>query len=293
MNTNFNGTGVAIVTPFNKANNVDYPALERLLKHIINGGVDFIVAMGTTSEAVTLTELEKKEVLAHVIRIVNNQIPIVLGIGGNNTHKVIETLNTTDLDNISGILSVAPYYNKPNQSGLYEHFSAIAKNCPKPIILYNVPGRTNSNISAETTIKLADEFDNIVAIKEASGDFNQIMEIIKNKPPHFNLLSGDDALTLPMISIGTKGVISVVANAFPQEFSDMVRFALQGEFIKANKIHYSLFDIINQLFADGNPAGIKKALSILNITEDYLRLPLVKVNQQVADKLIQLIKQPN
>ncbi len=293
MSTNFNGTGVAIVTPFNEANNVDYTALEKLLKHIINGGVDFIVAMGTTSEAVTLTELEKKEVLAYVIRIVNNQIPIILGIGGNNTQKVIETLNTTDLDNIAGILSVAPYYNKPNQRGLYEHFSAIAKNCPKPIILYNVPGRTSSNISAETTIKLADEFSNIVAIKEASGDFSQIMEIIKNKPPNFNVLSGDDALTLPMISIGTKGVISVVANAFPREFSDMVRFALQGEFIKANKIHYSLLDIINQLFADGNPAGIKKALSILNITEDYLRLPLVKVNQNVADKLIQLIKQLN
>jgi len=293
MSTNFNGTGVAIVTPFNKANNVDYPALEKLLKHIINGGVDFIVAMGTTSEAVTLAELEKKEVLAHVIRIVNNQIPIVLGIGGNNTHKVIETLNITDLDNIAGILSVAPYYNKPNQRGLYEHFSAIAKNCPKPIILYNVPGRTSSNISAETTIKLAEEFSNIVAIKEASGDFIQIMEIIKNKPPHFSVLSGDDALTLPMISIGSKGVISVVANAFPREFSNMVRFALHGEYIKANKIHYSLLDIINQLFADGNPAGIKKALSILNITEDYLRLPLVKVNQHVADKLIQLIKQPN
>ena len=293
MSTNFNGTGVAIVTPFNKANKVDYPALERLLKHIINGGVDFIVAMGTTSEAVTLTELEKKKVLANVIRIVNNQIPIVLGIGGNNTQKVIETINNTDLDNIAGILSVAPYYNKPNQRGLYEHFSAIANNCPKPIILYNVPGRTSSNLSAETTIKLAEEFENIVAIKEASGDFTQIMKVIKNKPPHFNVLSGDDALTLPMISVGTKGVISVVANAFPKEFSDMVRFALQGEFIEANKIHYSLLDIINQLFADGNPAGIKKALSILNIAEDYLRLPLVKVNQQVADKLIQLIKQPN
>lgn len=289
MNTLFKGTGVAIVTPFNNKNKVDFDALEKLLNHIVNGGVEFIVAMGTTSEAVTLNEAEKKEVLSHVIHVVNNQLPIVLGIGGNNTQHVIDGIRDTDLDQISGILSVAPYYNKPNQRGLYEHFSTIARNCPKPIILYNVPGRTSSNISAKTTMKLANEFENIVAVKEASGDFNQIMEIIQHKPAHFSILSGDDALALPLISVGAKGVISVVANAFPKEFSDMIRYALEGDFFEANRLHYALLDIIEQLFADGNPAGVKKALSIMNIIEENLRLPLVKVNEEVSEKLNILI----
>ncbi len=287
----FRGTGVAIVTPFNGNGQVDYTALERLLNHIIDGGVDFIVSMGTTSEAATLTEKEKQQVLSEVIRVVNNRKPIVLGVGGNNTAKVVEILKTADFDYIDGILSVAPYYNKPNQRGLYEHFSEIAKNSPVPVILYNVPGRTSSNIAAETTLKLAHEFKNITAVKEASGNFGQIMQIVKNKPEHFSVLSGDDALTLPLISIGVEGVISVVANAFPDKFSEMVRLALGGDFVKAGKIHYQLIDIINQLFADGNPAGIKKALSVLNITEEHLRLPLVKVNSTVAEKLTELIKQ--
>ena len=291
MNTTFQGTGVAIITPFNKEKQVDYQALEKLLEHIINGGVDFIVSMGTTSEAATLTEDEKEKVLSEVLRIVHNRKPVVLGIGGNNTQKVVETLKNTNFDQISGILSVAPYYNKPNQRGLYEHFSLIAKYSPRPVILYNVPGRTSSNISAETTLKLAHEFDHIVAVKEASGNFMQIMEIVKNKPDGFKVLSGDDALTLPLISIGVEGVISVVANAFPDRFSTMVRQALQGNFSKAKSIHYELIDIINQLFADGNPAGVKKALSLLNITEEYLRLPLVEVNQDVAEKLSRLIRQ--
>ena len=291
MNTTFQGTGVAIITPFNKEKQVDYQALEKLLEHIINGGVDFIVSMGTTSEAATLTEDEKEKVLSEVLRIVHNRKPVVLGIGGNNTQKVVETLKNTNFDQISGILSVAPYYNKPNQRGLYEHFSLIAKYSPRPVILYNVPGRTSSNISAETTLKLAHEFDHIVAVKEASGNFTQIMEIVKNKPDGFKVLSGDDALTLPLISIGVEGVISVVANAFPDRFSTMVRQALQGNLSKAKSIHYELIDIINQLFADGNPAGVKKALSLLNITEDYLRLPLVEVNQDVAEKLFRLIRQ--
>ncbi len=291
MNTTFQGTGVAIITPFNKEKQVDYQALEKLLEHIINGGVDFIVSMGTTSEAATLTEDEKEKVLSEVLRIVHNRKPVVLGIGGNNTQKVVETLKNTNFDQISGILSVAPYYNKPNQRGLYEHFSLIAKYSPRPVILYNVPGRTSSNISAETTLKLAHDFDHIVAVKEASGNFTQIMEIVKNKPDGFKVLSGDDALTLPLISIGVEGVISVVANAFPDRFSTMVRQALQGNFSKAKSIHYELIDIINQLFADGNPAGVKKALSLLNITEEYLRLPLVEVNQDVAEKLSRLIRQ--
>jgi 4-hydroxy-tetrahydrodipicolinate synthase len=289
MQTQFTGTGVAIVTPFDNKKNIDFQSLEKLLNHIISGGVEFIVAMGTTSESVTLDESEKKDVLEKVIKFVNGRIPIVLGIGGNDTRQVIRTIQNTNLEQISGILSVAPYYNKPNQKGLYEHFSKIAKNCPKPIILYNVPGRTSSNICAAATLKLANTFKNIVAIKEASGDFNQIMEIVKHKPTHFNVLSGDDALTLPMISIGAKGVISVVANAFPDKFSDMVRFANKGDFIEASKIHYSLLEIMKQLFADGNPAGVKKALSLMNLVENNLRLPLVSVNKDVAQKLESLI----
>ncbi len=291
MNTTFRGTGVAIITPFDKDNQVSYNALEKLLNHIINGGVDFIVSMGTTSEAVTLTEEEKSKVLSEVIRVVNGRKPIVVGIGGNNTQKVVETLENTDFEGIAGILSVAPYYNKPNQRGLYQHFSTIAQSCPVPIILYNVPGRTSSNISAETTLKLASDFSNIVAVKEASGNFTQIMDIVKNKPSGFTVLSGDDALTLPLISIGVEGVISVVANAFPVRFSQMVKLALDGNFEKARKIHYELIDIIHQLFADGNPAGVKKALSILNITEDYVRLPLVEVHHDVSENLFRLIRQ--
>jgi 4-hydroxy-tetrahydrodipicolinate synthase len=287
----FRGTGVAIVTPFDKDGQVDYKALEKLLNHIIDGGVDFIVSMGTTSEAATLTETEKKQVLSEVIRVVNKRKPIVLGIGGNNTARVVETLRNSDFEHIDGILSVAPYYNKPNQRGLYAHFSEVAKNSPVPVILYNVPGRTSSNIAAETTLQLARDFDNIVAVKEASGNFGQIMQIVKNKPEHFSVLSGADALTLPLISIGVEGVISVVANAFPKHFSKMVQLSLKGNFTEARRIHYDLTDIINQLFADGNPAGIKKALSILNITEENLRLPLVKVNETVAEKITELIRQ--
>jgi 4-hydroxy-tetrahydrodipicolinate synthase len=291
MSTHFKGTGVAIVTPFDHKNRVDFAALEKLLNHIIKGGVEFIVAMGTTSEAVTLDELEKKEVLSSVVRIVDEQLPIVLGIGGNNTQQVIDTIRNTDLTNISGILSVAPYYNKPNQRGLYEHFSAIAKKCNKPLILYNVPGRTSSNIASATTLRLANEFENIVAVKEASGDLNQIMKIIQNKPAHFNVLSGDDALTLPMISVGAKGVISVVANAFPKQFSDMVRFALEENFVDARKLHYALLDIIEHLFADGNPAGVKKALSILKIADENLRLPLVRVDDKIGQNLERFIQE--
>jgi 4-hydroxy-tetrahydrodipicolinate synthase len=288
--TLFNGTGVAIVTPFDAQKQVDYAALENLLNHIIKGGVEFIVAMGTTSEAATLDETEKKDVLSHVIDVVNNRLPILLGIGGNNTQQIVETIGKTDLSNVSGILSVAPYYNKPNQRGLYEHFSAIARSTSKPIILYNVPGRTCSNILAKTTLKLAHEFEHIVAVKEASGDFSQIMEVIQHKPAHFSVLSGDDALTLPMISVGAKGVISVTANAFPEAFSNMVRYALNGAYAEAGELHYSLLETMEQLFADGNPAGVKKALSVLNIAEENLRLPLVKVNDEVARKLENLIQ---
>ncbi len=215
--------------------------------------------------------------MKYVIKVVNNRIPIVMGIGGNNTASVVNEVKSTDFTGVSAILSVAPYYNKPNQRGLFEHFKAIAESCPVPIIIYNVPGRTSSNISAATTLRLANEFDNIIAVKEASGDMPQIMEIIKNKPDDFAVLSGDDALTFPMIMLGADGVISVVANAFPKDFSSMVNCALNNEIEEARKVHYRLLEIINLLFSDGNPAGVKAALEILGIMGNNLRLPMVPI----------------
>ena len=281
MTNKISGTGVAIVTPFLLNGEIDFASLTKLLNNIIDNGVDFIVGLGTTSEAVTLTCDEKKNVMKHVIDIVNNRVPIVMGMGGNNTNAIVEEIKNTNFDGIAAILSVAPYYNKPNQRGIYEHFKAISNACPVPIIIYNVPGRTSSNITAQTTIRLANEFENIVAIKEASGDLLQVMEIIKNKPNDFSVLSGDDALTFAMIALGADGVISVVANAFPRDFSDMVNYARKGENDKARKIHYGLLQIINLLFADGNPAGIKAALEINEIIGNNFRLPMVPVLHDV------------
>ncbi len=287
----FKGTGVAIVTPFHKDGSVDYSSLEKLLNHIINGGIDFVVALGTTSEAVTLSNVEKQELMKKVLEITNQRVPVVMGVGGNNTAAVVEQLKSTDFSGISGILSVAPYYNKPNQRGIYAHFAEIAKNSPIPIILYNVPGRTSSNISAETCLTLANDFDNIVAIKEASGDMGQIMEILQNKPEDFSMLSGDDALTFPMMTLGTEGVISVVANAYPAEFSKMVNLLNdQKDLESAKQIHYSLLTFIDLLFADGNPAGIKAALEIMKIMENNLRLPMVAVTENHFNLLNDFIK---
>jgi len=283
------GTGVAIVTPFQKSGKIDFKSLANLIEHIIVNKVEFVVALGTTSEAVTLTASEKIEVMDYVIEYVDGRIPIVMGIGGNNTQAVLNTLKSTDFDEISAILSVAPYYNKPNQTGLFQHFSAIAKACPVDVILYNVPGRTSSNISADTVLKLANAHSNIVAVKEASGDFSQIMDIIRKRPEGFAVLSGDDALTYPMMALGADGVISVVANAYPATFSAMVRMMLKKKFDEALEVHYSLLDIINQLFADGNPAGVKAALTILGMSKNYLRLPMVPVNKEVYARLKKLI----
>lgn len=285
MSNKLIGTGVAIVTPFHSDGKVDYPSLSGLLNNLIKNGVDFIVGLGTTSEAVTLTSEERKSVMQHVISEVNNRVPIVMGMGGNNTKAVVEEIKSTDFNGISGILSVAPYYNKPNQRGIYEHFKAIAKVSSVPIIIYNVPGRTCSNISAETTLKLANSFSNIVAVKEASGDLGQVMDIIKNKPSGFSVLSGDDALTFPMIALGAEGVISVVANAFPSDFSQMVNLARNSKNVEARDIHYALLQIIDLLFIDGNPAGIKAALKILGVIGNNLRLPMVPVTHDVYLKL--------
>ena len=289
MSTKFRGTGVAIVTPFHNYGTIDFTSLGKIVNHIIEGGVDFILALGTTSEAVTLSKDERVAVTNYIIETVDNRVPIMLGVGGNNTQDVVNMLKSINLDGIGAILSVAPYYNKPQQKGLFYHFKTIAATSPVPVYLYNVPSRTSVNISAETTLRLATEINNIDGIKEASGDMQQVMQILKDKPDDFIVLSGDDALTLPMLAMGADGVISVVANAFPAEFSEMVRLGLKGKLKSARTIHYGILDIINALFADGNPAGIKAALDILGLLNNNLRLPLVKVNKAVYNQLNTLI----
>jgi len=283
------GTGVAIVTPFTSDLSIDFKGLEKQIEHLIANGINYLIVLGTTGESVTQSDAEKEELVRFIKEKVNHRIPIVLGLGGNNTQAVIDKIKKTDFTGIDAILSVAPYYNKPTQEGLYQHFKAIAKACPIDIILYNVPGRTGSNIKAETTLKLAHEFNNIVAVKEASGDFSQAMYIVKDKPENFVIISGEDALTLPLMSAGVSGVISVVANAFPKEFSTMVQLALNNDFKEAEKIHYQLLEFIDTLFVEGNPGGIKEALSILGIIENNLRLPLVKVSEATHQKLEELI----
>ncbi len=290
LSKDIKGTGVAIVTPFHNYGTIDFSSLEKLLNHIIDGGADFIVAMGTTSEAATLTADEKTAVLDCVLEVVNGRMPVVLGIGGNSTQSVISAIKKTDFNGISAILSVAPYYNKPSQKGLIYHFKNISGASPVPVIIYNVPGRTSVNITAETVLKLAEESENIVAVKEASGNIMQVMEILRNKPDDFKLFSGDDALTFPMVTLGADGVISVVANAYPAEFSKMVSLALNGNYTEAKKIHYSLLPFINLLFADGNPSGIKAALDNMDILKNNLRLPLVKANKSVYMQLEKFIK---
>lgn len=285
------GTGVAIVTPFHFSGEIDYSSLTKLINNIIENGIDFIVALGTTSEAVTLSASEKKDVMLHVKEVVAKRVPIVMGIGGNNTNAVVEDINNSDLEGISAILSVAPYYNKPNQRGIYEHFKAIAEVCPLPVILYNVPGRTSSNIAADTCIKLAHEFKNIVAVKEASGDLSQIMKIIESKPDGFEVLSGDDALTFPMITLGAEGVISVVANSFPREFSQMVNYARIGDVEDARNLHYRLLEFTGLIFEEGNPAGVKSALEIQGVMSNNLRLPMVPVSNELYMRITKEISE--
>lgn len=285
---NFTGTGVAIVTPFTAKGAVDFPALTKLMEHLIKGRVEYIVAMGTTGESVTLSKDEKKQVIDHIVKVNKKRLPLVLGVGGNNTMEIIDTLKKDDLSAFSAILSVSPYYNKPSQEGIYQHYKAIAKASPLPIILYNVPGRTSSNIAWDTTIRLANEFKNIIAIKEASGNLEQCMKIIKYRPDNFLIISGDDNLTLPIIASGGDGVISVVANAYPADFSDMVRHALIHDLKTAQKLHYKIMEITDQLFADGNPGGIKYLLSLMKITGPSVRLPLVEPNDTVKAKLKKL-----
>jgi 4-hydroxy-tetrahydrodipicolinate synthase len=289
----FRGTGVAIVTPFKNDSSIDFAALGRVVNHVINGGVNYIVVMGTTGESSTLTKDEKKAILSYVAEVTDNRVPIVTGVGGNNTQEVINCVRHSNLTGVDGILSVAPYYNKPNQRGLIQHFKAIATCSPIPVILYNVPGRTCSNITSETCVQLANECENIVGIKEASGDIAQIMKIIKAKPDNFSVISGDDMMTIPIIAAGGSGVISVLANAFPVATSDLVTNALKNNFKSAREIQLRFLEMIELLFMDGNPAGVKAMLSIMNICQNTLRLPLVPVNRTIYTRIQKAIEEVN
>ncbi len=285
--------GVALITPFKSDESVDFDALARLVEYQIKNGTDYLVVLGTTAETPTLTEQEKEEVTRFVIQCAAKRIPIVLGVGGNNTKAVVEKLKTTDFSGIDAILSVTPYYNKPSQEGIYQHYAAIAKASPLPIVLYNVPGRTGVNMLAETTLRLAKEFSNICAIKEASGNFSQIDDIIKNKPADFMVISGDDGITFPLITLGAVGVISVIGNAFPSEFSRMVRLGLQGDYKSARLIHHHFNELIQLLFVEGNPAGVKSMLAVMGFIDNTLRLPLVPNTIKTYEKIRVVLNELN
>ena len=284
------GTGVAIVSPFKKSGALDFDSYEKVMNHIIQGGCEFIVMLGTTGESPTISKQEKKELIQFSVEKNAGRVPLVAGIGGNNTAEVIAAVQDTSFKGVDAVLSVCPYYNRPQQEGIFRHFKAVSEESPVPVILYTVPGRTGSNISALTTLRLARECNNIIGIKEASGSIDQIGQVLRNRPKDFLVLSGDDALTLSLLALGADGVISVVANVFPKEFSDMVRFGLKGDFAKAREIHFRLLNFINSLFADGSPAGVKAALEIKKLAGNFLRLPLVPVNNSTYKLIQQLIK---
>jgi len=290
MKTELRGTGVAMVTPFNEDRTIDYKGLSNLIEYLIDGGVEFLVSMGTTGESAVLSKEEKDEVVAFSKEKINGRVPFVVGIGGNNTAAIVAQIKNTDFTGVDAILSVSPAYNKPTQEGVYQHFKSISEVCPVDIILYNVPGRTSSNMEASTTIRLAADFENVVAVKEASGDMEQIMTILRDRPKGFQVLSGDDALTLPMVLMGADGVISVQAMAQPKEFSEMVRQGLAGDLEKARELHYPQLEVIDNLFAEGNPAGVKACLKIKAVCEEYVRLPLVAISRERYQKLENLLK---
>ncbi len=285
------GMGVALVTPFKEDESIDFDALARVVEHQIKNGTDYLVVCGTTAETPTLSESEKDEIARFVLQVNAGRIPVVIGVGGNNTRAVVEKLKTHDYSGFDAILSVTPYYNKPSQEGLYQHYAAIAKASPLPIILYNVPGRTGVNMLPATTLRLANEFPNICAIKEASGIFTQIDDIIKNKPADFLVISGDDGITFPLITLGAVGVISVIGNAFPREFSRMVRLALEGDYASARKIHHSFTELIELLFVEGNPAGVKSMLAVMGLIENKLRLPLVPNTIKTYEKIRKVLNE--
>ena len=287
----FKGLGIALVTPFNEDGSVDYQSLKRLVEYQLNNGADFLCILVTTSETPTLSKEEKAEIKKFIVEFVNGRVPIMMGCGGYNTAAIVEELKTGDFTGIDGILNICPYYNKPSQEGLYQHFKAISAATKLPIILYNVPGRTGVNMSAATTVRLAKDCNNIVAIKEASGNLEQINEIIKNKPSTFDVISGDDALTFPMIPCGAVGVISVIGNALPKEFSKMIRLQFKGEYEPARKIHHKFIDLFSLLFVDGNPAGVKAMLHEMGMIKNILRLPLVPTRISTLQKMSEIMKE--
>ena len=287
----FKGLGIALVTPFKEDGTVDYRALIRLVEYQLNNGADFFCILATTGETPCLTSDEKQQIKETIVSVVGGRVPILMGCGGNNTAAIIEELQTRDFSGIDGVLSVCPYYNKPSQEGLYQHFKAIAAATELPVVLYNVPGRTGVNMQAATTVRLARDCKNIVAIKEASGNLEQVDEIIKNKPKDFDVISGDDALTFPMVSCGAVGVISVIGNALPKEFSKMIRLQMRGEYDPARKIHHRFTDLFSLLFVDGNPAGVKAMLSEMGFIENVLRLPLVPMQIKNRQRMSEILKE--
>lgn len=290
MATNLKGMGVALITPFQTDDSVDYDALGRLIDYQLSSGIDYMVILGTTAETPTLTENEKSAIVKLTIDKIAGRIPVVMGLGGNNTAALVDKLQNDDFHGIDAILSVVPYYNKPSQEGIYQHYAAISKASKLPIILYNVPGRTGTNMTAETTLRLAKDFDNIIAIKEASGNMTQLEDIIKNKPKDFLVISGDDGIAFPLITQGASGVISVIGNAFPKEFSRMVRLALMGDYDNARAIHHQFTELFDLLFVDGNPAGVKSMLNAMGFIENKLRLPLVPTRITTYEKIRQVLE---
>ncbi len=293
IRTRLRGMGVALITPFKSDESVDYEALMRLVDYQVQNNTDFLCVLGTTAETPTLTEDERQKIKQMVIERVGGRIPILLGVGGNNTKAVVETLQKDDFTGVDAILSVVPYYNKPSQEGLYQHYKAIAEATELPLVLYNVPGRTGVNMTAETTLRVARDFHNVIAVKEASGNITQMDDIIKNKPDTFDVISGDDGITFPLITLGAVGVISVIGNAFPREFSRMVRLALQGDYANALAIHHKFAELFKLLFVDGNPAGVKAMLNAMGMVENKLRLPLVPTRITTFEAMRKILNELN
>lgn len=289
-NSVLKGVGVALATPFHKNGQIDFSALNTLVEHTIEGGVDFLVALGTTAEAPTLTEKERLVVAEAVIDANNGRLPLVLGIGGNNTSYILEQIKSTSFQGINYLLSVAPYYNRPNQEGLFRHYQMIAENSPVPVIAYNIPARTGVNMEVSTILRLANEVDNITAIKEASGNLHQIMEVISKKPENFKVFSGDDAMTFPILALGGDGLISTTANVLPKQMSTMVHAFFKGDIKTARAQHYALLEIMRLLFAEGSPAGLKAALEIQDLAKNHLRMPLTKISKQLYNKIAEQLE---
>ncbi|WP_298541039.1 4-hydroxy-tetrahydrodipicolinate synthase [uncultured Aquimarina sp.] len=288
MSAFLRGTGVALATPFNNDGSIDFDGVGSLVEFCIDGGVEYLVVLGTTAESVTLTKEEKKSLVAHIVKINNKRLPLMIGIGGNNTAAILEEMRDTDLSDFDAILSVVPMYNRPSQEGIYQHYKTINDEASLPVLLYNVPSRTGTNMTAETTLRLA-QLDKIIGIKEATGDFTQVLKILKDRPKDFLVISGDDALALPAVAAGGDGVISVVGQGFPKEFSEMIRLGLSGETKKAFEILYKMLPILDYAFEEGNPAGIKNILKVKGICEDYLRLPLISVSKNLANKIEEFV----